>query len=311
MDREKKKVCILGAGALGCLYGGLLSENPALDVCLIARNGEKAAFLENQGILLTEKGVERRIPVRCFASGDVIGEPDFVIVLVKAHETEGAFSANRRLFSDRTFVLTLQNGLGGADFLRRNLPVHLFAAGISRHNSTLLAPGRILHGGEGQTVLGAFSPEGETCAGHFLALFRSSSIAAEKSAHIQRTLWEKLFVNLALNPLTMLHRVKNGRIAEDASLRREAAFLVEEALAVARAEGIETGTLQEEMDRVCRVALATGKGTSSMLQDRLCGKKTEIDALNGMVVLLAEKHQINVPHNRQIIALVHEAEQEG
>ncbi|MBO5723360.1 MAG: 2-dehydropantoate 2-reductase, partial [Lentisphaeria bacterium] len=82
-------------------------------------------------------------------------------------------------------------------------------------------------------------------------------------------------------------------------------------LAVARAEGIETGTLQEEMDRVCRVALATGKGTSSMLQDRLCGKKTEIDALNGMVVLLAEKHQINVPHNRQIIALVHEAEQEG
>lgn len=307
-ENSRKKVCILGAGAMGCLYGGLLAENPSLDVCLVARNEEKAAFLEKQGILLTEGNCQRRIPVRCIASGKCTFTPDYVIVLVKAHETQASFHGNRALFTDRTFVLTLQNGLGGAQFLQEKISPGLFAAGISRHNSTLLGAGKILHGGSGLTLAGAFSPEGKECVEAFLELFRSSGIAAEESTDISRTLWEKLLVNLALNPLTMLYQVKNGQIAEEESLRREAALLVREALTVARAEGISPGTDEEVLAHVFQVAHSTAQGTSSMLQDFLRKKKTEVDAINGAVIALAEKHHLAVPCNRRIVSQVHEAE---
>lgn len=295
---------------MGCLYGGLLAENPSLDVCLVARDEEKASFLEKQGILLTEGNCQRRIPVRSIPSGKCTFAPDHVIVLVKAHETRSAFYENRTLFTDRTFVLTLQNGLGGAQFLREKISPRLFAAGISRHNSTLLGPGSILHGGSGLTLAGAFSPEGEECVQAFLELFRKSGIPTEAVADVRKALWEKLFVNLALNPLTMLYKVKNGKIAEDGALRREASLLVREALTVARAEGIRTGSEEEVLLHVFNVARATAQGCSSMLQDFLRGRKSEIDAINGAVVALAEKHGLEVPCNRRIVARVHEAEKD-
>lgn len=310
-DRQKKKVCILGAGAMGCLYGSALLSDPALDVYFIAGDEQKAAFLNTHGITLLENGTEKTFPVQCVPSGGLCGfEPDYVLVFVKAHQTEKAFCANRTLFTDHTRVLTLQNGLGGSGFLKEHVNHSLLAAGISDHNSTLLAPGRILHGGSGRSILGELFPEGKSCALEFTELFRNSPIPMEYSSDICRCIWEKLLVNLAINPLTMLYQVNNGEILQQEILYREAEALVKEALLVAEAEGI---VLEEEeaLSHVFAVAQATSAGRSSMLQDRLLGRKTEIDAINGAVTDLARKHHIAVPHHDRIVSLVHEAEKEN
>lgn len=310
MTARKKKVCILGSGAMGCLYGGALASDPSLDVWFIARDEKKSSFLNEQGITILEEGMEKKIPVRSFPSGDGFFEPDYLLVFVKAHQTADAFRENRSLFTDHTRVLTLQNGLGGSEFFKEHVDHSLLSAGISNHNSTLLSPGRILHGGRGRSILGELFPEGKACAREFALLFRNSFIPVEYSSDIRRSIWEKLLVNLAINPLTMLYQVKNGQILQQESLRNEAEVLVKEALCIAAAEGIKFEE-EEALTHVFQVAEATSEGRSSMLQDRLLGRKTEIDAINGAVIALARKHGIALPHNDRIVSLVHEVEEEN
>lgn len=305
---EKIQTAILGAGAMGCLYAAYLARNPAVRLTLICHSAGEAALIQQQGILITENGTQSAIPVRTAVSGSPHLAADILFLFVKAHTTAAALEDNPGLISPRTVVVSLQNGLLYPELMRRFAPEQL-AAGISCHNSTRLGPGNIFHAADGETRIG--SPAGRTeTAEKVCSLFRGTGLSAVADSDIRRTIWRKLFVNMAINPLTALFQERNGFIVRNPVCRKWAERLTDEALKTAEAEGIVFDRA-EILAHIFAVAEATSAGRSSMFQDRLSGRRTEIDYICGAVARLAEQHGLEAPCNARLTALIHDIENGG
>ena len=294
------RVAVLGAGAVGSLFAHALAE--AADVRLVCRRPEQAAAIARDGLAMTtDDGAETVRRVETAVSGKPHPPADLVLVCVKSYDTEAAVAANLSLFGAETVAATLQNGLGNDAAIARFVPPERLVAGTLRGNSRRLDDRRFRRGGAGAVRLGGAAAE--TVA----ALLRRAGFDAAATAAIRPLIWDKLFVNLAINPLTALHRVPNGRVAADPALWRTAEAVVREAVAVAAREGM---TFDEAavLASVRAVSLATANDYSSMEQDLAHGRRTEIDALNGALVAIAARHGLAVPVNAQLAEAVRRAE---
>lgn len=302
---DRIQIAILGAGAMGCLYAAYLARNPAVQLTLICHSAEEAALLRRRGILITENGKQTAIPVQTAVSGVPHPPADFLFLFVKAHTTAAALDDNPGLISPQTIVVSLQNGLLYPELAQRFAPEQL-VVGISCHNSTRLEPGSIFHAAEGETRFG--SPAGfaasteKTCS-----LFHGTGLSVTADSDVRRTIWRKLFVNMAINPLTALFQERNGFIVRNPVCRKWAERLTDEALKTAAAEGIQFDRA-EILAHIFSVAGATAAGRSSMFQDRLVGRRTEIDYICGAVARLAALHGLEAPCNARLTALVHDVE---
>jgi len=294
------RVAVLGAGAVGCLFAHALAE--VAEVRLVCRRPEQAAAIARDGLAMTaDDGAEAIRRVETAVSGETHPPADLVLVCVKSYDTEAAVAANLSLFGAETVAATLQNGLGNDAALARFVPPERLVAGTLRGNSRRLDDRRFRRGGAGAVRLGGAAAE------PVAALLRRAGFDAAATAAIRPLIWDKLFVNLAINPLTALHRVPNGRVAEDPALWRTAEAVIREAVAVAAREGM---TFDEAavLDSVRAVSLATADDYSSMEQDLAHGRRTEIDALNGALTVIAARHGLAVPVNAALADAVRRAE---
>ena len=297
------QLTILGAGAIGCLCAHALA--PFADVLLVCRRAEQAAAIADRGLAKTGIGGPEKIRfIRTAVSGDDLPPADLVLLCVKNYDTGPVLAANPGISGPATVVVSLQNGLGHDAVIGRFIPAERTVIGTIRGNSRRLDDRSFRAGGAGEIRLGG--PQAEAVA----ALFRQAGFDAGAVTGIQPLIWEKLFINLAINPLTALHRVPNGRIVDDPALWQTAAAVIREAVTVAAAEGM---TFDEAavLDSVGRVARATAADYSSMEQDLEHGRRTEIDALNGALTALAARHGLTVPVNARLTAAVHQAESAG
>jgi 2-dehydropantoate 2-reductase len=219
---------------------------------------------------------------------------------VKAYHTLAA-AQSAALIPGEAPVLTLQNGLGNWEALAEHLPLARILAGTTSSGATLLAEGHIREAGVGIIRLGA--PNALSAAGAPLAeraadLLRSGGLAAEVAADIEPVLWHKAMVNAAVNPLTALSGLRNGEMWADPSLRAQAIAVAEEVLAVADECGIALRPLlgafppADALADVCRL---TADNRTSMLQDILFGRPTEIDAINGEIARRARDCGLRAP----------------
>jgi 2-dehydropantoate 2-reductase len=175
-------------------------------------------------------------------------------------------------------------------------------AGTTAHGATFLNPGAIRHAGEGETVIGPWTQAGRDHADSLAGFFSGAGIPTRAVTDVHTVLWAKLFVNIGINAITALTGIKNGQLLDLSQTRELAREAVSEAMAVARAKGIEIQG--DPVEKVYRIAEATGPNRSSMGQDVDQHRLSEINAINGFIVRMAKQAGIAVPVNQTLTTLI-------
>ncbi|KXA89947.1 hypothetical protein AKJ40_02235 [candidate division MSBL1 archaeon SCGC-AAA259M10] len=295
-------ITVLGSGAMGSLFGGLLTAD-GHDLTLVDVWKEHIETMKERGLVIsTPEGTERNIEVEATADPSSIGNADLVIVFVKSYQTKEALQDTSGFFDENVDVLTLQNGLGNPETISEYVPEKNIIAGVTAHGSTLKNPGHIIHAGVGPTKIGRYFTENDEKVSQLSKILTSAGFETEVTERIREEIWEKLLVNVGINPPTALARVRNGLLVETEAGEELIETIVNEALQVAVEEGVNVR--EDIVNHVKNVASSTSANKSSMLQDIEAGKKTEIEYLTGSIVRRAEKHDIEVPINRTLKHLV-------
>jgi 2-dehydropantoate 2-reductase len=296
------KIAVLGAGALGSLLGGLMAEG-GHEVVLISTWAEHVELVNRDGLRLEGPGNGRRIRVRACLSAAEAGPAELVIVSVKAPRTREAMAGALALVGPGTTVLTLQNGLGNAESLAEVVGPGPVVAGAVSLGAHLEGPGRVRRAGGGGLALGELSGRITGRLRDLGRVFEESGLGpVSLSDNVQSLIWGKLIVNVAINAVTALARIKNGQILDFPEAGEISRLAVLEAVEVAGRKGI---TLPDDPVGFTReVARATGPNLSSMLQDILRRRPTEIEFINGAVVREGEALGVPVPVNKVLTGLV-------
>jgi 2-dehydropantoate 2-reductase len=301
------KFAVLGAGAVGCYFGGMLARAGA-PVTLIGRPRHVQAVQRN-GLWLETLRFQQRVDVE--ASSDLKATADAAVVLfcVKTLDTEAAAKALAPFLSPGALVLSFQNGVDNCERIQsaggfEALPAVVYVA------VAMPGPGRLKHTGRGDLVVG--DPKGRRLEelGRLAAHFRRAEVPCLVSEQIQAELWTKMSMNCAYNAVSALGRSKYGRMSQDRHTREILRLAVEETVAVARACGVDLSK-SELVEAAYRLGQAMSEATSSMAQDITRGKRTEIDSLNGYVARRGAELGVATPVNQTLQALVKLLEQAG
>ena len=291
----KLKVAVMGAGAVGCYFGGMLAR-AGHDVTLIARPQHVEA-IRRDGLRLQATGFDEQVRLNASSEASAVKGADVVLFSVKSTDTEAAGASVRPHLGRKALVLCLQNGVDNADRLRTVLPRHEVAAAIVYVATEMAGPGHVRHHGRGDLVV---EPSGAT---HALAkAFAAAGVPTDVSNDVRGALWAKLILNCAYNAVSAIAQLPYGRTVEGEGVRDVMRDVVAECMDVARAEGVQVpATVIAAVDKLADSMPAQ---FSSTAQDLARGKRTEIDYLNGLIVRRGEVLGIATPANRVLWALV-------
>lgn len=294
------KVVVFGAGALGSLVGGLLSQHH--DVTLVARKAHAEA-IRAHGLHITGSSRLVARPKVALTAGEAT-TPDLLVLTVKAYDTARALRDAKPLLGPSVAVLSLQNGLGNLEQVRTAVGDARALGGVTTHGVTFVEAGHIHHAGVGYTRIGSIHPGSAPLAAEVARALAQAGMAAEATPAIEAELWAKVIVNAGINPITAITGLPNGQLLLQPGLKELMEHAVREAEGVARAAGIALpeGDLVE---RARRVAQLTADNKSSMLQDIERGRRTEVDSISGAIVAQARGLGLEAPLNAALLALVH------
>jgi len=286
-------IVVLGAGAIGSLFGALLSKKN--DVLLVGRKQHIRAINKN-GLKLTGKtNITVKIPVTD-SINKVTLSPDLLILTVKAYDTETAIKEAKSVINSNTLVLSLQNGLGNIDTIEKVVNSKQVIAGITTHGTVFSKPGVISHTGMGATIVGEVHGEKSERANTIATLFSEAGIETAVSKDIIKEIWTKAIVNSSINPLTTLFQCKNGYLLKNPILKNIVTKVCSESTTVANAEGFHLSD-NDMFQKTEEVIRDTFENHSSMLQSIQKGKKTEAESINGKLVDIGKQHGIKTTMN--------------
>ena len=305
------RIAILGVGSIGGVLLGALSDTDA-ELVAIAR-GENSRLLSEGGLVLhTPEGPIEVIPAERFVTVDsetaplppeLRGSCDAALICGKADSTPILAQIAEELLNEGGVVASLQNGMGHAEILTHRLGRTRTLGGTTTHGAWRGETGTHWVG-RGNIRLGRLDnspPEG--AAAMLMAKLNEARLDPEWSDDIQRTIWTKILLNVAINPVCAIAGVRNGALLEVPELWEQAYSAMQEAAAVAGASGVDLSDLDLE-GTLRMVAGATAQNRCSMLQDVMAGRQTEIDELCGAVVSLGESVGVATPRNAMLHALV-------
>lgn len=300
------QVTVIGAGAMGSLFGALL-HRAGHAVTLVDVRPEHVAALRRRDLTVEEPDGSR-IAVRVPATTDA-GEAlaaDLFILLVRTPFTTDALRPFAGRIPARAMMLTLQNGIGNDEAIARALGRRVeIALGVTAQAAISLGPTAVRHRTNGPTIIGLADGQRPPALEAIATAFSEAGIPTRTTRHVIEHVWQKLLVNVGINALTALANLPNGELFTDPEMTTLVRRLVNEATSVMRSEGIPAPP-RDPVDFVRAIAEATRTDRSSMLEDVLAGRRTEIDAINGEIVRLGERHGIDVTANRVVTTLIHQ-----
>jgi 2-dehydropantoate 2-reductase len=298
------KIGIVGAGAMGCLYGAKLSEVDSNEVYLLDVWQEHIDEINVNGLIMEEQGeLLTYSKVKATSNPSSVGIVDLAVIFVKSTLTETAMETNKAIFGPETIAITLQNGLGNADIISLAIGAEKVLAGTTAHGATLISPGKIKHAGTGKTILGELTGEITERAKSLEKTLNSAGLEAQISDNVLGLVWDKLIVNVGINALTGITRLENGKLLHYPEIEELLELAVEEATQLAEAKGIQLSTT-DTVKHTKEICVATSENRSSMLQDVLNGKQTEIDMINGAIVREAKTMGMAAPTNLVLTNLI-------
>lgn len=298
------KIAIVGAGAMGCLYGAKLSAVSANEVYLLDVWKDHVDAINQHGLIMEEQG-EELIYDKLKATVDAkdVGSCDLAIVFVKSTLTSLAVKSNFEVFGPDTITLTLQNGLGNIELISAEIGDKNVIAGTTAHGATMLGPGKMRHAGSGKTIIGELDGNISSRVAEIAQVLRDAGMETDISENVLGLVWDKLIVNVGINALTGITKLHNGELVKYAEIQEILEAAVNEAVQVAAAKRIHL-SFTDPVAHTKDVCIATAANKSSMLQDILNHKKTEIDMINGAVVREGKAAGINTPVNNVLSNLI-------
>ncbi|MFA4639673.1 2-dehydropantoate 2-reductase [Pyrococcus kukulkanii] len=289
------KVYILGAGAIGSLFGGLLAK-AGVDVLLIGRDPHVKSIGE-RGLVI--KGIINE-EIRVNATTSIPKEkPDLIILSTKAYSTEDALNSAKDIVRE-TWVLSIQNGIGNEDKILRIGGKAI--GGITTNGAILKEPGIVEWKGKGITIIGLYPQGHNEFVEEVAELFNKAGLETHTSDNIIGWIWAKAIVNSAINTIGSILEIKNGLIKDNQYLLSAAMEVIKEGCRIALQNGIEFEV--PPMELFFQTLEQTKDNYNSMLQDLWRGKRTEIDYISGKIVEYGKYVNLEAPMNSLLWALV-------
>jgi 2-dehydropantoate 2-reductase len=288
------RIAVMGAGAVGCYYGGMLAR-AGHEVVLVGRPQHVDA-VQRAGLRMQTSMFDAQVPMRASTTPDVVRGTALVLFAVKSPDTEAAGEALAPHLARDAAILTLQNGVDNAERLAATLGREVISAAVYVAVE-MAGPGHVRHHGRGELVIGRGS-----ASDAIARAFGAAGVPVEISDNVNGVLWAKLIVNCAYNALSAIAQLPYGKLVQGAEVPAVMRDVVEECLAVARAAGVQVpGDMH---DAVRQIAQSMPGQLSSTAQDLARGRKSEIDHLNGVVLRKGEALGVRTPANRALLALV-------
>ena len=287
-------IAVMGAGAVGCYYGGLLAR-AGHTVTLIARPAHVQA-IATQGLRLQTATSDEHIALHASSDVAAIASAELVLFCVKSSDTETAGAQMRPHLSNDTAVLSLQNGVDNAQRLQTVLGQYVIPTVV--YVATAMAGhGHVQHFGRGDLVLGQH-PRSAALA----QLLSDAAIPSTVSSNVQGALWTKLIINCTYNAASAITQRPYGDLVQQPGMWQLMRSAHDECMAVAQAAGVVLDApLWPMIENIAR----TMQGQfSSTAQDLQKNKATEIDHLNGFIVRQGQLLGVSTPVNAALHSLV-------
>ncbi|MCH8003273.1 MAG: 2-dehydropantoate 2-reductase [Nanoarchaeota archaeon] len=286
------KIVVLGAGAIGSLYGAKLSK--LNDVTLVGRQ-EHVDKINKDGLKIT--GEENKTyKLKAITEIKKIEDDTLILLTTKVYDNEKSINNIKNLIKKNTIILCLQNGLYNENIVKEIIRDKcLVLRGVTACGTTFLEPGIVQYNNLSYTAI-----ENNKISKNLAENFDKCGLQAYVSENIKIDMWKKLILNCMINPITAILRIENKGIADE-RLNPLKKLIVDECIKVAEKEGIQ---IEDDFIKKMIFGYKGSKNLSSMYQDIIKGKKTEIDYLNGAVVELGKKYGIKCPVNEGLVMII-------
>lgn len=293
-------MAVLGAGAVGCYFGGMLAR-AGHEVTLIGRPVHVEAF-RTRGLRFEGLKFDELVPVKASTDAGAVRGCRLVLFCVKSNDTEEAAAQIAPFLDPGTFVVNLQNGVDNTERIQARVAQPVIPA-VVYVATEMAGPGHLKHHGRGDLVIGEL---GDKLPAGALAQVKqwleAAGVPVAISDNVAGELWAKLVVNCAYNALSAITQLPYGKMIEGPGIRDVMRDVVEETLAVAKASGVSMAP--DMLARTYGIAEAMPTQFSSTAQDLARGKPTEIEHLNGFVARRGAALGVPTPVNRALYALV-------
>ena len=297
-------ILVVGAGAIGSLFGALLSHHH--QVTLLGRTPHVKAIQKHK---LSITGTTKlTVSISAVDTITDLKSPDVLLLCVKSYDTQAALQQVQPLCSTKTTLCTLQNGLSHIDIIKKFVAPESIIVGCTTHGAIFSQPGHIIHTAKGHTLLGALNGSESTRLTQLVTIFAKAGIATTLSHTILEELWKKAIVNSSINPLTALFQCKNGYLLTNPILQEMVRLICHESTNIAQASGYSF-TSKETLQKTKEVIATTKENYSSMLQSVQQHKKTEIGAINGVLAHIAHSKGVDAPLNNLLVTIITGLEQ--
>ncbi len=305
------RILVIGAGALGGLIGAYLAE-AGEDATLLDVNQARTRLLTDMGIFITQEGKEERcFRVRVVSSVEGLAPFDLIFVAEKSYQTEDALRAVMPVIGPSTRLLSLQNGIGNTEVMARIVGPERVLCGITYHSIQHTGPNR-LHYRAGIKPIqiapyaGEVTPEIESIG----EILRRAGLETDVVGAIDHVIWQKLLHNAVVNPVSAVTGLTCREMLSDEDLMAFMRDLCGEIVAVMRARGVPIIDQEDPFRPVIGSLKALGKNRPSMWQDLTRGQQTEVDAINGAIVVEGDRLGLKAPHNTALVHFIHSRERQ-
>ena len=299
MIKKDTKVAVLGAGAMGCLFGGLMAEK-GLDVVLIDVWKEHVDAINKNGLKMDGHGGDRFIKIKATTDPSTLKTVDAIIIMCKATALKTALTNSKNIIGDNTMLMSFQNGIGHEAIMQEIAGKDKVLGGTTTQASNIVGPGHIKNHGSLPSWIGEYEGGMSDRVSNLAETFTAHNLETIAVADIKKRKWMKLFALTAIGPLSSvfnLHHTdlyitnKNQKVSR--SLGKQ---IILETRAVAKADGVDV-TEDECLEMFNKIVDSKQTNKSSMCFDILNKRKTEIEFINGAVAKIGKNHGIKTPMN--------------
>ena len=299
MIKKDTKVAVLGAGAMGCLFGGLMAEK-GLDVVLIDVWKEHVDAINKNGLKMDGHGGDRFIKIKATTDPSTLKTVDAIIIMCKATALKTALTNSKNIIGDNTMLMSFQNGIGHEAIMQEIAGKDKVLGGTTTQASNIVGPGHIKNHGSLPSWIGEYEGGMSDRVSDLAETFTAHNLETIAVADIKKRKWMKLFALTAIGPLSSvfnLHHTdlyitnKNQKVSRNLGKQ-----IILETRAVAKADGVDV-TEDECLEMFNKIVDSKQTNKSSMCFDILNKRKTEIEFINGAVAKIGKNHGIKTPMN--------------
>jgi 2-dehydropantoate 2-reductase len=306
MIKKDLKVAILGAGAMGCLFGGLLAEK-GLDVVLIDIWKEHVDAINKNGLKMDGHGGDRFIKIKATTNPEILGKMDAIIIMCKATALEQALTNAKSIIGDKTVLMSFQNGIGHELIMQKIAGKEKVLGGTTTQAANILGLGNIKNHASLPSWIGEYEGGMSNRVKDIAETFTAHGLEIIASDNVKKRKWMKLFALTAIGPLSAMFDMNHTELyitnKQQGFARELGKQIILETRNVALADGVDVSE-NECLEMFNKIVDSKQTNKSSMAFDILYKRKSEIDFINGAVSLIGKTHGVATPLNDMLYKMI-------